>query len=256
MFGLLAKLAEILSSYGLRLVDGRRGSRDAEVAERVLDVMLMLQDLVVRGERLLTIAERLIAGTAEDDQAAEFRDLLARQVDGMDEVRATLTKSQELLATIDGGLYLDLVPFLDQKSGLLTRWRKQAARSKYSTTTLFFLAEGDLRQAVEAGRAHAGPHGMDIDRTDYLLAVSAGLRRAHDREVRDIRVVGAGDDADDAHDVRDVRDVRDVQADIDAARQALGRARTLCVDLSKAMEQTFGPETMAAVRRRLLRRAE
>ena len=240
MFGLLSKLAEILSSYGLRLLDGRRGSRDTEVAERMLRVVLVLQELIVRGERMLTIAERLLAGTAEEDEAEMFRDLLARQVEGIDEVRSGLEESRELLATIDVELYLDLIPLLDEKSGLLMRWSRQATRSRYSTTTLFFLSECDLRQALEAGHAHAGPGGMDLDRADYLLAVSDGLRRARAREVRDIRLAGA----------------RNVRAEIDAARMELERARTRCLGLSNAIEQTFGKETMAALRRKVVRRKE
>lgn len=230
MFALLSNLASIVSAYGLRFLDRRRGSKDTQVAAFILQIVLTLQELTTRGERVLTIAEQL------NDKTAEFDHLLTSQLQSLAELRTTLAQSQGLLATIDVDLYFDLVPFIDEKSGLLTRWSKQATRSRYSTTTLFFLPDADLKQVIDAGRAHAGPGGMDLERTSYLLAVNNGLRQARATEIRDIRTTTAPS----------------LNAEIAAARAELTRTKNLCRQLIDATSQAVGPDAMASLRRRLV----
>ncbi len=154
-----------------------------------------------------------------------------------------LEKSRGILATIDAELYVDLVPFLDRKSGLVNRWSRQATRSRFSTTTLFFLPEAKLREAVEAGRDSAGTEGMELERTGYLLALSDGLREARSNEIRDIRTNSPG------------VNYPGVTGEIDAARTELARTRKQCSQLVKATSEAVGPEAMASLRRQLLSRS-
>jgi hypothetical protein len=240
VFGLLTKLIEILSSYGGRWLDGRQGTRDAKVAGSVLSVVVILQDLIVRGARILAVADDVLAGRGDD---AEFSALLDAQVATLMNVRTELEAARGVLATLDVELYLDLVPFLDEKSGLLAQWNKQAARGRYATTTLFFLSEADLAHALEVGRSISTVHGMDLDRTDFLMAVSDGLRKTRAVEVRDIRRP-------------DDRDVQDVRAQIDRAAAELDRARVLCRDLADRMKQALGSEAVTELRRDLVSRKE
>ncbi|WP_407285627.1 hypothetical protein [Streptomyces sp. BP-8] len=62
MFGLISKLAEILSSHWGRILSGRQLGRDADVARHLVRVVEALQDICVRGERLLVLAEKLLDG--------------------------------------------------------------------------------------------------------------------------------------------------------------------------------------------------
>ncbi|MEV4091265.1 hypothetical protein [Streptosporangium saharense] len=238
MFELLTKLVEILSSYGGRWLDGRHGTRDAKVAGSVLSVVLVLQEVIVRGARLLAVADDLLAGTGDD---TAFAELLDAQVASLAEVRSELEAARGVLATLDVELYLDLVPFLDEKSGLLAQWGKQATRGRYATTTLFFLSEADLAHALEVSRSSSTASGMDLARTDFLLAVSDGLRKSRAVEVRDIRRPGG-------------RDVQDVRAQIDRAAAELDRARALCRDLAERIEQGLGSEAVTELRRDLVSR--
>lgn len=80
MYGLLSKLAEILSSYGFRFLDSRRASRDTEVAAQLVRIVLALQDLYVRGERLLKLTDEFVEGITRPGASAEFEGLLDRQV--------------------------------------------------------------------------------------------------------------------------------------------------------------------------------
>jgi hypothetical protein len=240
MFNLLSTLANILSTYGQRFLDRRRGSQDAEVAGLLFGVVLMLQELAARGERILTIAERFVAGTAVAGDEAEFEDLLFRQVEHLGELRVMLEESRGLLATVDAELYFDLVPFLDEKSGLVSRWSKVATRSRFSTTTLFFLSEAELQKVVEVSREVTGSGGMELGRTGYLLAVADGLREARSTEIRDIRSNAAR------------TNYSGVAGEIGTARTELARTRTLCGQLVKATSEAVGPDAMASLRRRLL----
>ncbi|MGK8490049.1 hypothetical protein [Nocardia asiatica] len=239
MFSLLTKLAEILSSYGVRFLDGRRGARDSDVAGQILSVILLLQELIVHGEEILAAVTRLLAGRADTGAGTVLAELLQNQIERLEALRSTLTDMRPLLATVDAELYLDLVPFLDDKSGLLSQWQRQAVRSRYSTTTYFFLHEEDLQRAIEVGRTLTGPDGMELDREPYLLAVADGLRRARALEVRDIR--------------------SESQArtdEIATARAQLARARTLCAELAQRMESVLGAEAIAGLRRSLAGRAK
>lgn len=236
MYGLMSKLAEILSTYWSRFLDGRQVGRDTDVAAHLVRVVLALQDLCVRGEWLLTLAEKL----ADGDGSAEFEGALSEQVRAVDTLRSVLADSQGLLATIDAQFYLDLAPIVDQKSGLLERWSQQVSLSRFSTTTLVFLSRDDLARLIDIGRLNAGPTGMDLERTAYLIAVADSVRDARSREVRDIRTATA----------RGVE--ARVRSEIASARADLMRARGFCSTLLGVTEAAVGSEAMARLRRRLL----
>ncbi|KUM73436.1 hypothetical protein [Streptomyces curacoi] len=239
MFGLISTLAEILSSHWGRLLDGRQLGRDAAVARHLMRVVVALQDLCLRGEQLLVLAAKLLDGEGTPETSAEFAGTLDQQAREVAGLRSLLDESKGLMATIDAQLYLDLAPLVDQKSGLLTRWGRQAALSEFSTTTLFFLPAGDLARLIETGRASAGPDGLDVQRTTYVVAVADSIRNTRSREVRDIRLAAQG--------------VQDrVRAEIASARADLARAKEYCSTLRGATETAVGPEAMARLRRTLL----
>jgi len=239
MFGLISKLAEILSSYWGRFLDGRHLDRDADVARHLVRVVVALQDLCIGGERLLVLVETLLDGDGSPGTSAEFTGLLGEQTRAVDELRSALDESKALLATIDTQFYLDLAPMVDGKSGLLMRWSRQASLSGYSTTTLFFLPTGDLTRLIEAGQASASPDGLDVERTTYVVAIADSIREARSREVHDIRLA-----------TRCVQD--QVRDEIASARVDLARAKDYCSMLLGATETAVGPEAMARLRRKLL----
>jgi hypothetical protein len=137
-------------------------------------------------------------------------------------------------------MYLDLVPFIDRKSGLLTRWGQQATRGQFSTTTLFFLQSSDLQRVIDAGRSATSPDGMVIDRTEYLVEVINAIKRVRSHEVRDIR--GHQQKIELA-----------ISAQIAGARSDLANARTACIKLVAATEEAIGAEAIASLRRRILK---
>lgn len=239
MFGLVSTLAEILSSYWKRFLDGKHLDKDAAVARHLVRIVAALQDLCVRGERLLVLAERLLDGDGAPETSAEFTSVLGEQTQAVDELRSTLNGARSLLATIDAQFYLDLAPMVDAKSGLLARWHRQASLSGFSTTTLFFLPADDLTRLIAAGRAGAGPDGLDLERTTYVVAIADSLRNARSREVRDIRLATKG-----------VQD--QLRTEIASARADLTRTKHYCSDLLGATETAVGPEAMARLRRKLL----
>lgn len=236
MFDLLSKIAEIIASLGQKFIDRRRDAKDVQVARQFLRIAVLLQDLIADGDRLLALGEALAAGNGGAAAEGEFTALLTRQVDAVGKLQDTLDHSRELLATLDPGLFLELVPFTDAKSGLLTRWTMQAARSQFSTTTLFFLPPAQLQRILEAGQAVAGPEGMQLDRIAYLDTVADALRMTRTTEVRDLRAAGSRIEA----------------ADLSAARAELGRASKLCQQLVSATEQAVGTEVMSGLRRQIL----
>jgi hypothetical protein len=239
MFGLISKLAEILSSYWGRFLDGRRVDQDADVAGHLVRVAVGLQDLCVRGERLLVLTETLLDGNGSTGTSSEFTRTLGEQARAVAELQSMLEKSQGLLATIDPGFYLDLAPMVDKKSGLLARWGRQVSLSGFSTTTLFFLPAGDLARLIEVGRAGADTDGLGLERTAYVVAIAARIRDARSREVRDIRIA--------------TKAIQDrVRAEIASARADLARAKGYCSALLGATEAAVGPEPMARLRRKLL----
>ncbi|MFZ3573163.1 hypothetical protein ACOKM5_40165 [Streptomyces sp. BH097] len=240
MFGLLSKLAELLAQFGTGLVTLRRTAQDTDVAAALLRCAVALQDLCVRGERLLALASDLVDGPQRPGTAQEFVGLVRVQAQAVEAVRGTLVECQELLATVDAGVYVELAPFLDAKSGLLTRWQQQATMSALSSTTLFFLPRAALEEALSVGRSHATRDGLAIDRTDYLLAVGDGLRAARAQEVRDLGRAAA---------TRHASAVRDELAD---AKDELARAAALCRQLVDAVQEAVGPEAMARLRRQLV----
>ena len=240
MYELLSKLAEILSTYGFRFLDGKKTSRDARVAAHLVGVVAQLQDMCGRGARILALTDEFVEGKASADSVREFDQLLGVQVEKIDELRAALEDSRELLVTIDVEFYLELVPFLDQKSGLLTRWMQQVARSRYSTTTLFFLQSQQLRQILDEGRAAATPAGLSGSRTPFLAAVGDQLSDARACEVRDIRRTP---------------EHSEVQAEVENARARLADTRELCSRLHTSIEQAVGADAVADARWKLLPKA-
>ncbi|NES16297.1 MULTISPECIES: hypothetical protein [Micromonospora] len=251
MFALLSTLLEVVSAHAGRLFDGRRTARDSEVAEHLLEIVLAVQELCVRGDRLLSHVDGVLAAADDGDpgrpasfeaeRSTEFERLLRTQVAAVDELRTRLGDSQLLLATVDPGFQLDLVPFLDVKSGLLTRWTQQVEQSRYSTTTLFFLPAAELRRVLAVGREHADGGGLGSERTAYLLAFADSLREVRAHELRDIRLPAA-------------REAGRIRGELEAARSDLHRAKALCTQLSDSVVAAVGPEALARLRRRLATR--
>lgn len=240
VFGLLSKLAEILASFGTKFLDGRRAAKDSDVAAELVRVALALQDLCLRGERLLALADEFVDDMAQPGAVEEFEGLLELQVKAVGELRTALINCQALLATIDAGFYLELAPFLDTKSGLITRWSQQVWQSRFSTTTLFFLQADSLQRVVEIGRAQANPKGLNRERSAYLMAVADGIRSARSHEVRDLRHAVARNNQ------------PTVKSEIATARADLARTRVLCGHLLAATQEAVGPEVMARLRRTLV----
>ena len=233
MFELVAKLAEILSSHWVRFLDGRRSGRDAEVAAHVVGVVLALQDLCVRGERLLVLAEELAGDAPGPRTSAEFEGVLADQVREVGALRLKLSDAKPLLATVDPLFYPELAPVVDRKSGLLTRWARQASLSAFSTTTLFFLPSREVASLVDQAGA-----GAELDRGPYAQAVAEGVRAVRARELRDLRTAAAKGAA--------------IHAEIAAARAGLARTKDFCATLLRATEAAVGREAMTRLRRGLL----
>lgn len=240
MFGLLSKLAEIIASYGDRFLASRRTAKDADVAAEMVRCALALQDLCIGGERLLVLADELVEGTALPRAAEEFVELLDHQVRVIDELRAHLISCQALLATIDAGFYFELAPFLDSKSGLISRWSQQVSQSRFSTTTLFFLSGDALERVVEIGQEHANSEGLNSDRTDYVVAVADGIRSVRSHEVRDLRRASTQNN------------LSRFTTEVATAKADLARVRALCGQLLAATQEAVGSEVMAQLRRSLV----
>jgi hypothetical protein len=240
MFGLISKLIDVLSSYTQRFLDGRRGSKDAAVAAKLFELVLRLQEMVVLGERILVLSEALLVGAGKAEDGDELERLLTIQLQSLEELRAALEQSRELLATIDVNMYLDLVPFIDRKSGLLTRWGQQATRGQFSTTTIFFLPNDDLEHVIEAARSAVTPSGMGLDRTEYLVEVVNAVKRVRVYEVRDIRR-------------RQKQIDSAISVQIADAGSDLANARLTCAKLVSATEEAVGAEAMASLRRKVLK---
>ncbi|WP_280234487.1 hypothetical protein [Nocardia cyriacigeorgica] len=238
MFELISKLAEILSSHWGGFVDGKRAGKDADVAAHLVRLLTGLQDLCVRGQQLLEMAERLVDGDDSPELSAEFVRLLDEQAQAVDGIRSQLDGSQTVLATIDADFYLDLAPLVDKKSGLLTRWCQQVARSHFSTTTLFFLPANDVTRIVDAGRSDT--NGLGIHRPEYTVALAESIRSIGARAVRDIRQAP-------------VSTREQVNTEIATARADLAGVRDYCSTLLSAIQETVGTEAMAMLRRKALR---
>jgi hypothetical protein len=239
MLGLISKLAEILSSYWERFLDGKRLGQDAEVARHLVHLVVALQELCLRGDQLLVLAERLLDGDKSAETSARFEGVLSEQAQAVNDVREAIGESKELLATVDARFYLDLAPLVDAKSGLLTRWERQAELSRFSTTTLFFLPGDGLVRLIEAGRTIANSDGLDVERGTYVVATADSIRELRTREIRDIR--------------RATADTKEqVRAEITSARTDLECAKDYCSKLLGATEAAIGSDAMARLRRELV----
>ncbi|MER7893069.1 hypothetical protein ABTX15_24935 [Micromonospora sp. NPDC094482] len=243
MFTLVEKLAEIFANYGARLLDRRRTGRDSDVARHLLGIVLLLQDLCLRGDRVLALAAQFGDGVADAATEAEFGQVMAEQVESVGKLRQAIGDSRMLLNTVDAGLYLELAPFLDVKSGLLTRWEQQRRTSTFSTTTLFFLPSAAVDRVASAGKEGDTLAVLSSDRADYVMILAETLRETRTGEVRDIRRV-------------DPEQAQRLRSDIDGARAELACARELCAQVASSVEQTVGADAMANLRRSLLRGAE
>ncbi|MEU4473864.1 hypothetical protein [Micromonospora sp. NPDC023888] len=240
---LLSTVVQIISSYVTRLLDRRAVAKDAKVGAHLLDVVLTLQELCLNGDRLLSLADTMISGTEPraDDQT-EFAALLRRQSALINQLRSGLDASRALLATVDVDFAFAMAPFLDAKSGLLTRWQQQAAVSRFSTTTLFFLPAEAVTRAVAATPAGSST-ALDLERTDFVLVVADEVRGARRREVADIRAVADDERA-------------TLRGEVGQARAGLVTARELCARLLGATQEAIGPDATAQLRRTLADRAQ
>lgn len=236
---LLATVVQVVSSYVTRMLDRRLVSRDAKVGVELMAVVLALQELCVNGERLLALADSMVSGPDRraDDQT-EFAALLRRQSTLINELRSGIEDARALLATVDVDFAFALAPFLDGKSGLLARWQQQAALSRFSTTTLFFLPAEAVTRAVAASPAGSTTTSLDLERTDFVLVVADEVRGARRREVADIRAA--------ADDERET-----LLREVGQARAALDAARVLCGRLVAATREAIGPDATAQLRRTL-----
>jgi hypothetical protein len=242
MYALLSKLAEIIAGFGRSLVADHHSAKDADVAAVIIRCALLLQNLCVHGQRLLVLAERLVDAAATADEVDEFASLFDTQVAAIDSLRANFAETQALLATINFGIYRELVVFLDEKSGLLKCWSKQAD-SRYSTTTLIFLSAETLDQLVAIGLPGVTIDGWGGERFDYLAAVAQNVQSARRVEVRDLTSP------------EPISDVPAVKLQIAAAKADLDRAQVCCEQLLNDTRNIVGVDAMARLRRTLSTRS-
>lgn len=242
VFTLVEKLAEIFANCGARLLNHGRTVRDSDVARRLLGIVLLLQDLCLGGDRVLALARQFSDGVGDEATEAEFGQVLAEQVETVGKLRKAIDDSRMLLNSVDAGLYLELAPFLDVKSGLLTRWEQQRRTSTFSTTTLFFLPPEAVDRVTGVGQEGDTLAGLSSDRADYVMTLAETLRETRSGEVRDIRRVNP-------------EQAERLRSEIDGARAELARARELCAQVATLVEQTVGADAMANLRRSLLRGA-
>ncbi|MGA4731070.1 hypothetical protein ACWEOS_03430 [Micromonospora taraxaci] len=236
---LLSTVVQVISSYVTRLLDRRAVSQDAKVGADLLDVVLTVQELCLNGERLLTLADTLISsGEPRADDQSEFAALLHRQSALINQLRRSLEDSRALLATVDVDFAFAMAPFLDGKSGLLTRWQQQAALSQFSTTTLFFLPAEAVTRVVADSPAASTATTLDRNRTDFVLVVADEVRKARRSEVPDIRTI--------ADDKREA-----VLREMEHARTEIETARVLCGRLLTATQEAIGADATAHLRRTL-----
>lgn len=238
MFDLFARLAEILVGLSRGLVASGRVHTDARVADVVVRCATGMQDVYVRGVSVLDHAERLATGDAAAADA--FARLMREQVEAITALSEQLRADRALLVTIAPSLYVELVPFLDEKSGLLSAWAKQVGAGEFSTTAVFFLSEAELDQVLSVASQAVDASGFAGNRTDYLVAMRDSLRAERATEVRDLRRV----DGDRANDVLER---------IAARRRNLGTLRTLSESLVDAMREAVGDDAVATFRRRALK---
>lgn len=237
MFALLSKLTEILAQFGAGFLAFKRTAEDADVAAVMLRCVVALQDLCVSGERILCLAEELVDGSVRPGTAEEFAALIERQAKTIEAMRSDLVDSRKLLATVDAGIYLELAPFLDGKSGLLTKWSQQAGSGRFSTTTLFYLPAEALDRVVAIGEALADADGLHFDRLDYVRAIADDVRSVKSREIRDLS--------------RPIMASR--VAGIKEARAELERVKSMSGQLLAATQEAVGADAMARLRRSLVR---
>ncbi|MEO3772942.1 hypothetical protein [Micromonospora sp. B9E7] len=236
---LLSTMVQIIVSYVTRLLDRRAVSQDAKVGGELLELALTLQELCVNGERLLALADTLIStGESRADDQSEFAALVHRQSALIDQLRSGIADSRALLATVDVDFAFAMAPFLDGKSGLLTRWQQQAALSQFSTTTLFFLPAEAVTRLVAGSPAAATATALAHNRTDFVLVVTNEVQNARRREVPDIRAV-----ADDESET--------LLREVGHARSEIETARVLCGRLLTATQEAIGADATAHLRRTL-----
>lgn len=114
MFAMLSKVAEILAQFGHSFLTYRRHTRDTEIAALMLRCVTQIQDLCVRGQRLLDLAEQMMSGVEHRPVASEeFSELVREQAEAVDSLQSTLLDAQALLTTIDAQVYLELAPVLN-----------------------------------------------------------------------------------------------------------------------------------------------
>ena len=238
MFELFARLAEILVGLSRGLIASGRVHTDADVADVVVQCATGIQDIYLRGVRVLDHAERLANGDVA--AADEFARLMREQVAAVTALSEQLRANRALLVTIDESIYVELVPFLDEKSGLLSAWARQVATGEFSTTAVFFLPRAELDRVLSIASQEIDASGFVGSRTDYLLAVRDALRTERATEVRDLRRVD-GDPSDDFLERIAVR------------RRSLTTLRTLSQALVEGMHEALGGDALAAFRRRALK---
>lgn len=239
MFTLAAKLIEIIAQATFRLLDARAVAGNVEVARALLGIIVSLQELCVRGNQLLGVARRFADGDADEATGTAFDRLLSDQMAAIGTLRETVDSARPLLASVDAQVYPALAPFLDEKSGLLTRWEQQRRTSTFSTMTLFFLDGAAVNHLASAGSAQATTAGLVGDRGDFVMTVADTVRQARAAEVRDIRNPGP-------------EGVARLRGEIDRAQAELDRALGICADLLASIEAAVGEQTMAQLRRALL----
>jgi hypothetical protein len=241
MYALLSKLAEIVASFATRFFVERRVSQDAEIVGEFIRLILALQDVCARGERILGILEGFVSGATSSFDEASFKKLIDEQREALNDLGRELDGLKALLATMDAQLSLDISRLVDAKSGILTRWQQQVDQSHFSTTTIFFLSNASLERLIKMGGSEAGSRELTNNREDFVFAVADRLRDTRSREVRDIR--SATEAA-----------RRRITEDIKVARADLRRARDLCSRLRDSAENALGKEPFAKLRRKLERK--
>ncbi|WP_433965879.1 hypothetical protein [Tunturiibacter gelidiferens] len=87
VFTLLAKVAEILSTYFTRFLNKRMVGTDTAVAEELARCVTALQEVCVRGEAILRLTDDFVAGSVDEQRVVAYEKLLEQQIQEIEALR-------------------------------------------------------------------------------------------------------------------------------------------------------------------------
>jgi hypothetical protein len=168
MFEIIKLVADKLEAWIEKYIKSKSTKNEALLGTDILELIIAIQDICFNGYLIFNLIESLISNSKDEESETTLKAILSEQLLKINDINLKLKDLREKISLSDTSFYLDFMVLIDEKRGIISSWLKYANNSPYSSSSIFFLSEGELL-GYEENYLNPDPQKNILKRREYEL---------------------------------------------------------------------------------------